>query len=363
MHTVNAIRELRDMLTFMRPCGSPAERLFIQRYVQSIPGATCDSFGNWHVVIGTAPILWSSHTDTVHRESGRQTIAYDDATGVITLSKRSKRGRSNCLGADCTVGVWIMRHMITAGVQGRYVFHFGEERGGIGSGNMAHYTPALLTQYQMAIAFDRRGTQSVITYQAGGRCASDAFALSLAAEIGRVSALTLAPDPTGVFTDTALYTDLVPECSNVSVGYYAEHSRDERLDSRHALALLNAMCAIDLGALVVERDPMVEREIERLRAEQRSSAYLALVTDGAERVSTGDASGYLGGDPVVCMCQECGADLLQSDIDHGDCFTCGAATVPEEETDDHQGVYLDPDYPAILRTLAAELTHRHGRKH
>tara|TARA_R100001086_G_C11723097_1_gene227469 strand:- start:195 stop:692 length:498 start_codon:yes stop_codon:yes gene_type:complete len=37
-------------------------------------------------------------------------------------------------------------------------------------------------------------------------------------------------DMNGSFTDTANYTDLVTECSNISVAYWDQHSKNERCD-------------------------------------------------------------------------------------------------------------------------------------
>src|ERR1019366_6093943 len=80
---------LLDMLTYCRPAGSGAESAFIARFVATLPGAVVDPFGNWHVIIGTSPILWSCHTDTVHDTSGRQTV-HVAADGVVGLSRRSR---------------------------------------------------------------------------------------------------------------------------------------------------------------------------------------------------------------------------------------------------------------------------------
>src|ERR1035437_5086882 len=116
---------LFDMLTYCRPAGSGSESAFVARFVATLPGATCDPFNNWHVVIGTSPILWSCHTDTVHTASGRQTVRIA-ADGVVGLSWRS-RHTSSCLGADDTAGVWLCHQMILSGVPGHYIFHYGEE--------------------------------------------------------------------------------------------------------------------------------------------------------------------------------------------------------------------------------------------
>lgn len=237
--------ELIDILSFRRLSRSKTEESFISRFIAPL-GAQPDSFGNYVLRIGTAPVLYSSHTDSVHRAGGRQAVRVRD--GIATLAKESK---SNCLGADNGVGVWIMREMIKANRPGLYIFHRDEETGGHGSAHIAKHSPELLQGIDAAIAFDRRGTGSIITHQSGLRTASDSFAHSLAAQIGH----WYMPDTGGSFTDTANYADIIPECSNVSAGFADEHSTRESLDLDHAETLCAAMIAIQPAALSVARDP------------------------------------------------------------------------------------------------------------
>jgi hypothetical protein len=241
------------MLAYARPYGSKEEQLFIARYLAPLPGIEEDAYGNLTVKIGQSPILWSSHTDTVHRKPGYQTLRINDRDKTIRLSRRSKRHGSSCLGADDTVGVFLMREMILRNVPGLYVFHAGEEVGGVGSQAIAEYRSDLLTGISFAIALDRQGTADVVTHQFGGRTASDAFAVSLAKQLpGKYAPVQ------GVFTDTANYADLIPECSNISVGYYRQHSKDEYVDYPHVDKLLTALCAIDSAQLTCARDPRVK---------------------------------------------------------------------------------------------------------
>lgn len=238
------LRTLAEMLAYMRPAGSRTERRFIRDFITTL-GARHDAAGNLILRIGAAPVLWSCHTDTVHGRGGMQMVEYAD--GMAHLPRGS---RSTCLGADDTAGVWLMCEMILAQTQGLYVFHRGEEIGGIGSNHIAWRTPALLSGIDCAIALDRRGTSSVITHQ-GGRCCSDAFAQSLAAQLGG----TFAPDDTGTFTDTANYVDTVGECTNLSVGYYSQHTKSECLDLSFLLGLRDRLIALDISALAIERVP------------------------------------------------------------------------------------------------------------
>lgn len=241
------LRVLVEMMTRMRPAGSKTERRFIREYIRPL-GVESDGAGNLIKRIGSAPVLWSCHTDTVHKVGGSQLV--EISKGTAHLSPRSK---SNCLGADCTTGVWIMREMILAGVPGLYVFHRGEEIGGIGSSYIVRRTPELVRGITAAIAFDRAGYNSVITHQ-GSRCCSNAFAYSLVDALD-AQGLTYAPDDTGTFTDTANYVDLIGECTNISVGYHGQHRASETQDLNYALRLRDALCSLDTSTLRCERKP------------------------------------------------------------------------------------------------------------
>ncbi|PWG74998.1 hypothetical protein DF186_15000, partial [Enterococcus hirae] len=59
---------------------------------------------------------------------------------------------------------------------------------------------------------------------------------------------------TGSFTDTAYYTDLVEECTNISVGYYSEHRPEETLDYEYLQQLVVKLVQVDFEALEVKRE-------------------------------------------------------------------------------------------------------------
>jgi hypothetical protein len=236
---------LLDMHCYRRPAGSKTERRFIRDYLMPL-GIERDDVGNVIKRIGDSPILWSCHTDTVHRMGGIQRLEIaDDYLGI------PKDETSNCLGADDTIGVWLMREMILAKKPGLYIFHRAEECGGLGSEHIATNASDTLAGIEAAIALDRRGLDSVITRQGFSRCCSNAFADSLAKQLpGRYKR-----DEGGVFTDTANYVSLIGECTNLSVGYHSEHSKDECLDLQHAFALREALLELDTTALTLERKP------------------------------------------------------------------------------------------------------------
>lgn len=239
------ISDLLAMLTYKRPSGGKTEYQFIRRFIEPL-GAVSDTYGNYWHKVGDAPILWSCHTDTVHQTEGIQRILYGD--GLASVDK------GECLGADCGTGVWLMREMILAGVAGTYVFHCEEEVGGFGSDYIATETAEKLNGIQFAIAFDRKGTSEIITHQMSKRCASELFAVSLAECL---RPLEYKSSNGGTFTDTANYARIIPECTNLSVGYYKQHTKGEHQDVYHALKLRDALCTADFSRLVVDRDPSV----------------------------------------------------------------------------------------------------------
>lgn len=250
-----AVGELIAMLSYKRPHGSKSERRFINRFIRPL-GVEQDSFGNLYKWVGDTPILWSAHVDTVHRTAGRQELAHNG--NLICLPKGST---SNCLGGDCTTGVWIMMNMIRAGVEGLYVFHRAEERGCLGSEHIndmrrkgTDEIPGI-DKIQAAIAFDRADDFEIITHQSYGRTCSDDFAKSLALALKLDWALE--PSPNGVFTDTNEYAWWVPECTNIGVGYKHQHTSSEVQDVEWALKLLEAVKEMDVSYLEITRDPSV----------------------------------------------------------------------------------------------------------
>lgn len=243
------IETLCAMLSYRRPHGSDTEQDFIRKFILPI-GVAKDPFGNLYKIVGEGEpnVLWSSHTDSVHHSGGRQRVKISHPGNVIKLDKTVK---SSCLGADCAAGVWVMLEMIAAEVPGLYVFHYGEEVGCLGSGDIARNAPAFLDGIQAAIAFDRKGKTSIVTHQCSTRTCSDAFARSLMPQLPA----GFVPDPGGIYTDTNEYRRIVPECTNLSVGYENAHSENETLDANFLIALRDKMVAFDASKMVIERDP------------------------------------------------------------------------------------------------------------
>mgnify|MGYP006273159431 CR=1 FL=1 len=193
--------------------------------------------------------LFVAHLDSVHREDGSNPISK-------TPDVWSAAG-GHCLGADDGAGVAVLFHMLWADVPGYYVFTQGEECGGIGAKHLADKNADLLRKFDRAIAFDRKGMEDVITHQGWGRCCSDEFAQALADSLNDVHPdyIMLMPDDTGIYTDTAEFVDIIPECTNISVGYSGAHGPQESLNVAYLERLADAATQIDWDALPTTRDP------------------------------------------------------------------------------------------------------------
>lgn len=232
---------LYSMLQVRRRADTPSEKKFVKHWVEPL-GTISDAFGNQHLKIGNAPVIWSCHTDTVHNAVGKTDVRYEPTLDLFSSGSKA------VLGADDAAGVWLMREMIREKIPGLYIFHRCEEIGGQGSAYIADHAPDLIAGYKYAIAFDRRGRGDVITHQ-GARCCSDVFAQALS----DLLAGSYRPDDSGVFTDTANYVHLVPECTNISVGYESEHTSKETLDFAHLLQLRDKLITLDFSKLPVVR--------------------------------------------------------------------------------------------------------------
>lgn len=258
---------LDTALSLKRGFGGETEAKFVAWLVKQVSPTMIDGAGNIHVELGTSRTLFTAHTDTVHRNEGENKIRK-------TLTHWY--GDGDALGADDGCGIALMLHMIAAGVPGRYVFFRGEECGGIGSSWLASEMPELLSRYDRAIAFDRAGLGDVITHQSGGRCCSDAFANALA-DAMNVDGLMYLPNTTGVYTDTAEFTRLIPECTNLSVGYDHQHGPKEELNLLHFLALASVVTEIDWEALPTARNPKVQES--RYAGHTNWGSKASLLTD------------------------------------------------------------------------------------
>jgi hypothetical protein len=209
-------------------------------------GIQKDEHGNYFYKIGESRSIFASHLDTVSRE-------HTKVNHVINGNMISTDGTTT-LGADDKAGVSVLIWMMKHNIPGLYYFFIGEEVGCIGSGLAASYGD--FKDYDRIISFDRRDTGSIITHQSYARCCSDAFGDALCDELNK-SGMSYIKDDGGVYTDSAEFVDYIPECTNVSVGYYSEHTVNEKQDINHLIDLCVACISVDWESLPVVRDPKV----------------------------------------------------------------------------------------------------------
>jgi hypothetical protein len=76
--------------------------------------------------------------------------------------------------------------------------------------------------------------------------------------LNRFTNLYYKPDNTGVYTDSAEFVDLISECTNISVGYYNEHTETEKQDIEHLKKLCLAVCEISWEDLPISRVATVD---------------------------------------------------------------------------------------------------------
>lgn len=236
-------------LTMRRQYGSGTEAAYVAWLANRLPVTMIDGAGNLHVDTRTSPAhrtMFTSHTDSVHSSGGINKVHVDGDFW--------RAGKGAALGADDGAGNAIMAYMIERGVPGYYVFFRGEECGGIGSKWLAEEMPSMFKEFDHAIAFDRADYYDVITHQGGTRCCSENFAMALAAELSTADSWCM-PCDGGVYTDTAEFIELVPECTNISVGYKHQHGDREQQDIPFLWALAQRAVLINWGELPAERDP------------------------------------------------------------------------------------------------------------
>lgn len=242
-----------------------------------------DEFDNYYYIIkkqdGTfSNTMFSCHLDTIDRgpsdfdnkrwdkDAGK--YVYIDETKINDDSGKPIKhvfegdfvktdGKTN-LGADDKAGVTIMLNLMSEGVPGLYYFFMGEESGCAGSSSLSRVYETKVTEGKLpkvvrCISFDRKGYDSVITRQMGSTCCSDDFAKELAGKINEYG-FWYKPDDGGVYTDSAEFIDIIPECSNLSVGYFSEHTTSEKQDLEFLELLAVVLTKIDWDNLKVARD-------------------------------------------------------------------------------------------------------------
>ena len=276
-HTV--IRDFFYLTKFTSPFGTEHERFgdFFDKL-----GCKKDKHGNYIIDVGESKTMFASHIDTADRtkQRVRRTVAGDY---IGTDGK-------TILGADNRAGIAVMLHLLRHDIPGRYVFFVGEEAGRIGS-TFAE-KDGIADAISRVICWDRYGERSIITHQMGERSCSDQFAIALANAYDK-QGLTLDPDEGGTYTDSYSFTDVVPECTNISVGYFGQHTTAETQNARFLVDMAEASLEVDWENLPTIRNPFAAPEYnfqpwkydeEKWYTKQPARSALSIYNDVAELV-------------------------------------------------------------------------------
>lgn len=288
-----------------RPHGSLAEAEFVAWLANRYQPTLIDAAGNLHfdMRIDGETTLFVAHTDTAHWSKGGPN-KYEVKGDMV-------HAVDDCLGADDGAGIQVLAYLMEQEVPAYYIFTRGEECGGIGATYLADEMPDLLREFKRAIAFDRNDSWSVITHQGGSRCCSKAFGEALAGELS-AGELLYATDDGGIFTDTALWTEIIPECTNLSVGYWAQHTQQEKQDLDFLRKLMETAASLDWEALPTSRsvDGRDEEDsIHELWAAMEVAAYdrkpaklkKLLVAEGYITKSAADKLRWFEAAEEVCL--------------------------------------------------------------
>lgn len=203
----------------------------------------------WNVTTGKWDIIDPEKEKNVKVDDGSVIHVFED--DFIKTD-----GNTN-LGADDKAGMTIMLNMISENIPGLYYFFIGEETGCIGSSGISRKFTDLIKEQKLpdvkkCISFDRRSYGSVITHQMSSRCCSDEFGNELSKRLNEFG-FWYANDSTGIYTDSAEFLDIIPECTNLSVGYFDEHSLTEKQDIEFLELLSRAVLKIDWDSLPITR--------------------------------------------------------------------------------------------------------------
>ncbi len=210
-----------------------------------------DEHGNFFKQIGDSKVMFVCHLDTYAREYKKVWHVID---GDII-----KTDGTTTLGGDDKAGAVVMIKMMEANIPGLYYFFRGEEgvlspTGTWGSKQALKSKKEFFKKFEKCVAFDRRGISSIISSQMYGDCCSDEFVNALEKEF-KNNGLEYKKDTTGMWCDSGVFMETIPECTNISVGYKSEHTFAEEQNIDHLEKLVKTVIKINWEGLPVKRDP------------------------------------------------------------------------------------------------------------
>jgi hypothetical protein len=212
-----------------------------------------DSVGNYYYQIGESKTLFTTHLDTYSQDYEKVNHVIDQTNPYII-----RTDQTTILGGDNKLGCTILISMIKDNIPGTYYFFIGEEpilSGGLfGSSEALKSNPEFFKQFDRCIAFDRKEFGSIVVRQMGRMCCSSDFAKSIADEFDIRGIKWDSTKGFGYYTDTAVFMDIIPECTNISAGGFFEHFKKEWVDLNYTYQVYLAAKEVDWEKLPVKRE-------------------------------------------------------------------------------------------------------------
>lgn len=220
-------------------------------------GFSQDQFGNYYK-LGESDVLLTAHLDTVHDVTNFNQVEYRIEDYVVKSAGKAP------LGADDKAGVALVLYLAER-LPVNYALFIGEEKGLVGSNKAAlayEYDMWVMTDLKAVISLDRKGVNNIVNSQLGMPCASYEFVLAVQEELPFLTRIV-----PGSFTDSAAFMDLVPNVTNISVGYYDQHTNRESQNLLYLDKLGESLLQVDWEklAIVSEAYPVLANSSWRKR--------------------------------------------------------------------------------------------------
>lgn len=160
----------------------------------------------------------------------------------------------------------VLFYLIENNVPGTYYFFLGEEMAvhsnyPHGSLLAIEERPEFFSKFDRIVSFDRKEKGQLITRQLGKNCCSNEFADALISEF-ESNGVEYKKDPTGYYTDSAFFADIIPEVVNLSVGVWNEHHKNEYVDIEYVENVARGASKINWESLPTKRVISAKYEID-----------------------------------------------------------------------------------------------------
>lgn len=217
-----------------------------------------DSIGNYYYSIGKSDTMFTSHLDNATNK--REKINHIIDGDII------KTDKSTILGGDNKAGCLVLFYLIENRIPGTYYFFIGEEMSvhnnyPHGSLLAIEEDSSKFSKFKRIISFDRKETGQLVTRQLGKNCCSDEFSDYLISEFSK-NGIHYEKDRTGYYTDSAFFSDIIPEVANLSIGVWNEHTKDEYVNINYIESVAKAAININWESCPTVRKISTKYEVD-----------------------------------------------------------------------------------------------------